>query len=314
MISCLTDYIGLRDVQNSPSSGLYVNDLPGITTQQFTDTRSQEIAALESEWDAIEKRAIRGFESDLKFHLRKYFKNHQTIGTEVTGYVDDDVVVDHGAGVYSGVLIDFYGQSENLKINVNKAKLYLTGAATFNVKIFDANTGTELFTKSVSGTAGLNEVDIFQEFTVYDYNRLFVCYDTVLPYKMYDVPAPWVVSSQKISTSSTILHEDMTGDETGIAVNYSIKCGIDEFVCNRLDLFEESYLYRLGIEFLKQAHYSDRFNRYTLLGRERREEMLMDFKEQYKENLDSALKDLKVRDDGVCFICNKAINQKVLIP
>lgn len=314
MISCLTNYIGLRDVQTEPESGLYLNDLPGITTEQFELSRSLEVAVISEEWTALESRAIRGFEKDLKFRLRKYFKNHSIISSESTGYIDDNVLVSHGAGVYSGVLIDFYGQSPNLKISIENVKLNLTAGATFNIKIFDANIGTELFTDSVTGVAGINTFKVQEEYSVFDHNRIFVCYDTVQPYKMYDVPAPWSVSSQKISTGATVLHDDLSSDGTGIAVNYNVKCGIDEFVCNRLSLFQEAFLYKLGIEFLQQSKYSDRFNRYTLLGEDKRNEMMTDYKEQYENLVSSAFHDIKVNDDGVCFICNKAITQKVLIP
>ena len=95
-------------------------------------------------------------------------------------------------------------------------------------------------------------------------------------------------------------------------VNFSIKCGIDAFVSNRLELFQEAYLMKLAIEFLKTSDYSEKINRFTMLDRERKNEMMMSYTESYKIALDSAFEDLDVPDDGVCFICNKSITQKVL--
>ena len=313
MISCLVGYIGLKTIADSPTSGIFLNELPGITTEQFDLSRSQEIAAIAKEWESLENKAIRNFESDLKYHLRKYFKNHSVITSNTTGYINEKVLVGHG-NVYSGVLIDLYNQSPNLKVSIENVKINLVSADTFNVKIFDANLGTELFTKEVDGVAGLNTVKINKEFAVYDYNRIFVAYDTVTPYRMYDILAPWSVGSYSVLTTSQVIIGNLNPEATGLSVNYSVKCGIDEFVCNRLSLFQESFIYRLGLEFLRTSKYSDRINRYTLLGKERRDDMMADFTEQYKESIEAAFQDLKVDDDGICFICNKAITKKVLIP
>jgi len=314
MISCLVDFIGLRGISESPDSGIYVNDMPGITTEQFTSTRSQEIGSISDEWDVLETRAIQSFENDLKSNLKKYYQNYTLVSTEATGYVDGNDVVDHGASVYSGILIDLYNQSENLKVVFNSVKINLPSAQTFNIKIFDANTGVQLHTQSVTGVAGLQTVKILKEYAVYDYNRLFICYDTVEPYKAYPYASPYAVSGSYINTSLLPLHGSLESGETGMMLSYSVKCGIDEFVCNRIELFQESYLYRLAIEFIKTSQYSDKINRYTLLDQETKQRLLEEYTIEYNRLIDSCFKDLKVTDDGTCFICNKSITKKVLIP
>ncbi len=316
MIDCLTSYIGLKRVNDSPTSSLFLNDLPWVTTNQFEQIREidENDGILES-WNTLEERAIRAFESDLQFELKKFYQNYQIINSGLTGFVDDNTLVDHGSGKYAGWLFDVSSYSPSLKIEFNDIRINLASAETFNIKIFDANTGEELFTKSVSGEIGVNVVKITESFAVYNHNKLFIAYDTVIPYRIFNDPTvPGVISQGSISTSSTVLSTNISSSEVGIAVGYNVRCSIEEFVCSRLTLFLEPYLYKLGIEFLKTAKYTDNLTKYSLLNLEQANEAIEEAKVEYRRLLDSSFEDLTVPDDGICFICNKAITQKVLIP
>ena len=317
MITCLTDYIGLRNVSDdseAPTSGIYVNDLPGISSQHFSDIVNDELDGISAEWDKIEERSIRAFETDLRSRLKKYFTGYQLISSGITGYVDDNTQANHGSGVYSGWLFDMYTFSPSLKVEINDVRVNLVSAQNFNVKIFDANTGLELYTKAVVGVQGAQTIKINQSFAVYQHNKIFVCYDTVSPYRVYQNPTFGAISAGSISTSSTVLSDNLSSAETGLEVTYNIKCSIEEFVCHRLENFQEAYLYRIGLEFLKNSKYSDKINRWTLLDIETTNQLIEEFKMEYENLLESSLMDLKVPDDGICFICNKAISEKVLIP
>ena len=316
MIDCLTSYIGLKRVNDSPTSDLYLNDLQGITTNQFEKIREiDENDGISAAWTTLEGRAIRAFESDLKFALKKYFQNYQTIFSGITGFVDDNTLADHGSGKYAGWLFDMSSYSASLKIEFNDIRIHLASALDFNVKIFDANTGEQLFTKAITGVAGVNVIKILKSYAIYNHNKLFIAYDTVIPYRVFNDPSvPGAISQGAISTSSTVLSTNITASEVGSAVGYNVKCSIEEFVCSRLELFLEPYLYKLGIEFLKTAKYSENLNRYTLLDSEQKNELIDEYKIEYQRLLDASFEDLHVPDDGICFICNKAISKKVLIP
>ena len=317
MIDCLTGHVGLKRVSTGdPTSGLYINDLHGITTNQFEATREiDENDGIEESWNTLENRAIRSFETDLKFNLKKYFKNHQTISTGLTGFIDDNTLADHGSGKYAGWLFDVSSYAQALKLEINDVRITLAAAQNFNVKIFDANTGKELFTKAVTGVAGLNVIKILQGYAVYDHNKIFVAYDTVIPIRIFNDPmVPGVISQGSITTTSTVLAENIDSSEVGMAVGYNVKCSIEEFVCSRLELFLEPYLKKLGLEFLKASKWSDNWTRYNLLDTEPSNELIEEYKMEYQELLDSTFQDLQVPDDGICFICNKMISKRVLIP
>lgn len=316
MIDCLTGYVGLKRVAESPTSDQFINDLHGITTNQFQNTREiDENDGILKSWQTLEGRAIRSFETDIKFNLKKYFRNHQTISTGITGFIDDNELADHGSGKYAGWLFDVSTYAQALKIEINDVRLTLATAQDFNVKIFDANTGEQLFTKAVTGSAGLNIVKILKSYAIYNHNKIFVAYDTIIPIRVFNDPfVPAVISQGSITTTSTVLAANIGASEVGMAVGYNVKCSIEEFVCSRLELFLEPYLRKLGIEFLKETKYSDTFNRYNLLDDETSNLLIEDYKAEYKDLLDSTFQDLQVPDDGICFICSKAISKMVLIP
>lgn len=316
MIDCLVNHVGLKRIADSPSSDVYVNDLNGISTNQFETTREiDENDGTLAAWRTLEGRAIRSLETDIKFNLKKYFKNHQTISTGITGFIDDNELADHGSGKYAGWLFDVFNNVQALKIEINDIRVTLASAENFNVKIFDANTGEQLFTKVITGVSGLNVVKILKSYAAYNHNKIFVAYDTVIPIRVFNDPSvPGVISQGSITTTSTVLAANIDASEVGMAVGYNVKCSIEEFVCSRLELFLEPYLKKLGIEFLKASRDSDDFNRYNLLNDEQSSKLIDEFTQEYKDLLDSTFQDLQVPDDGICFICNKAISKRVLIP
>ncbi|MEE9571458.1 MAG: hypothetical protein V3W20_00245 [Candidatus Neomarinimicrobiota bacterium] len=316
MINCLVGYVGLKKIVITPTSGLFINDLHGITTNQFETVREldENDGILES-WNTLEDRAIRLLERDIMSNLKKYYQNHSIITSGLTGFVDDNTLVNHGGNVYAGWLFDMSDYSPSLKLEINDIRVHLTADENFNVRIFDANTGEQLFIKAVTGTSGQNIVKILQEYAVYNHNKIFVAYDTVIPIRIFNDPTvPGLISQGSVNTSSTVLAENIDSSEVGMAVGFNVKCSIEEFVCSRLELFTEPLLYKLGIEYLKNSKYSEEFTRFNLLDTEQTNELIEEYTTQYQDLLDSTFLDLKVPDDGICFICNKMISKKTLIP
>lgn len=316
MIDCLVGHIGMIGIQDSPTSDIYLNDFPGITTERLKIIREQgEDDGLVDAWEKIEAKAIRDFESDLKFHLKKYFQNYTAVNSGITGYIDDNTIANHGSGYYSGFLFDLTTYVTSLKLEINDARIYLASAANFNIKIFDANTGVQLYSQAVVGVEGINTIKINYAIAAYKHNKVWVVYDTVVPIRAFPSPHwPGALSQGRIPTGSAQIASNLDASETGIMLSWVIKCGIDEFVCNRISLFEDSFSYRLAIEFFRQSKYSTELSRYTLIDSSVTDEQIAELKEDYERKINSLFEDLDVPDDGTCFICNKLINDRVLLP
>ena len=319
MISCLKNYIGVKGVAGyeQPDSDYFINDLEGITTDQLEEiSDDDDHYEPRLAFDDIYNRGSRLLESDIKTTLKKYFKRYSYFKNGITGFYKSDTSTTVGAN-YNGWYFDLSYESKNLTLNLTSIDVYLTAAADFTIYIFDFVTGQELETIGVSGIAGKNTFRIEKFYPLHRYNEIFICYDEqeIITYKADDYGLDGLsLRRGNISKAVSIVSDNFNGAETGLVLNYNIECSVDNFVCMRLSIFKDAFLYKLGVEFCKERISSDRINRYTLMDRDQAIELKDSFEKQYKELLDNALRDLRVESDGVCFECNKAVNYKIILP
>ena len=87
-MNCLTNYIGLRGCSTTtPASGLYVNDLPGISLKAIVSLTNEEEKTYLELWDMIERRAQSRFSLDVREHMQKSYKiKSLTQGVNTLGY------------------------------------------------------------------------------------------------------------------------------------------------------------------------------------------------------------------------------------
>lgn len=324
MISCLDNYIGLLDVTVNPTSGRYVNELPGIDTAQFDLIRKDEAYDIDSAWNDIETRAIRKFETKLNQWGARYFRNFSYVENNVTAqYINNDQVPSNTD--YRGWLFrDWASWQKNLSLNLQFVELYSTSNVTSSILVFDARTGDQIDAISFDFVADqINRVFINKQYPLWKYTDLFICYDAedVTSLKVRNLNFGNFRGSRqgKISNSATVLKDNIAGVGTegqGLILTFSLNCAWDNFVCQRIQLFEEPYMYALGVEFCNERLFSDRINQYTLLDHERAINLRDQLNEDFESMMDSALKSLSI-DFGpqdYCFRCSREINYAPLLP
>ena len=321
MINCLFDYIGLLDVTTS-KSGTYLNRLQGIDTNQLDLIRNNETYNIEDAWDDIQNRAIEEFEQRISEWATKYYRNRSYVANIVTGQYDTNDSISTSNN-YAGWLFDgTYGYYKNMRLVIQDVHLYSTGTVQSDITIFNAVTGDTLETISYTFIEGINRVPIGKTFAAWEYPKIFIAYNEndVSTIKASDLiyQNTFSTSEGRIGVGSTVLADsinDVGSSGQGLIVSYNIECSIDNWVCQRLDLFRSPFLYLLGYEFCQERLYSDRINRYTLLNRDRAKELgdyfLNRFNTQIKETL-SALSIDYGRD--YCFACERDVNYKTLLP
>ena len=316
MIDCLTNYIGVRGLPpyEDPDSGYYINDLQGITTQKLEDISDDaDHYEVRLAWDDIYNRASRLLESDIKTALKKYFKRYSYIDNGITGFIDDSTSITQ-SNSYSGVYFNFGYDSKNLALNVSKISIYLVDAVDFNIYVYDLNTGEKLDEIAYSGSVGYNTFNVGKNYAVHKHSRIYVCYDAsvVNTIEMTDYKSLGLISTGSITSS--FLSANFDGANTGLSVTYNLDCSVSNFVCQRIDSFKDAFLYKLGVEFCNETLYTERINRWSLVDRDDAVLLKVDFKEEYDQLIEAALKDLKVNEADICFECNKAVNYKTLLP
>jgi hypothetical protein len=318
MIDCLNNYIGVRGLTpyEDPDSGYYINDLQGITTEQLEEISDEDDHyEVRLAWDDIYDRASRLLETDIKTHLKKYFKRYSFIDNGITGQLTKSETLS-SASNYNGITFDLGYQSKNLVLNINGFSLFLNTAKDFDVFIYDLNSGEKLDEIRFNGVAGLSTYRINKNYAVHNYSNVFVCYDAseISVLKMAEYKPHGFTQSGSISKSNLLLDAYFDGGDTGISVTFNLECSVSNFVCQRIDNFKDAFLYKLGIEFCNERIYSDRINRYTLMDRDDAVSLRDEFKEEYNSLIESSLKDLRIDENDDCFECNKAVNYRAMLP
>lgn len=79
MLTCLYDYIGLNDCNNSgvyeqPESGIYLNQLPGISIESIDKIANSEQVTYKRVWDSVQRMAAQQFKVDITSELSRCFR------------------------------------------------------------------------------------------------------------------------------------------------------------------------------------------------------------------------------------------------
>lgn len=321
MISCLSNYIGIRSITgyDQPESGKFVNGLPGITTDILEDISVSDDYTLQLAWADILDRAIQRLEGDINVWASKYFLNYSLVGNNITGQYDDNNSI-ATSNHYNGWYFDFYSYSKNLNIAFNSVELYTANAVASSIKIFSATTGDLLDEIDFTSVAGqINTIYIAKEYPIWKYPNLFITYDenVIQTIEADDIFAAQYdfLSARRVGTGTAATKTNLVGTPAiGMIINYNLSCSIDNFVCHRRELFKEAFWYLLGVEFCNERLFSDRINRYTLLNRDEATELHDKLNADYEKKINGVLKGLRMNENDECFVCNKAVNYRTMLP
>jgi hypothetical protein len=322
MISCLTDYIGLEDV-TTPKSGRYINELPGLDTDWFDEIRKSETYDIDQAWGRVQDRAIRKFEQHINKAATKYFRNYSYIDNAVTSQITTDSDISKTSN-YAGWLFDeFSPGGKNLTIVIPWVDIYSSDNAVSAVYIYNAVTGDLIDTVTHTFTSGIiNRVTMRKEYPSWKYPKLFVCYDesVIGSKKTTDTNFGYSfnLAQKRVPSTSSIVSANLvsTGSSgQGMMMAYSISCSLDNYICQRLNIFEEPFLYLLGAEFVQESLFSKRVNEHTLLDRDEAKILRDELMNEYKEMINGVLTGLRVDyPNDYCFQCEREVNYKVLLP
>lgn len=321
MISCLNDWIGLLDV-TTPGSGKYLNRLPGIDTRQLDTIRDAETYNIEDAWDDIQNTAIDEFEQRLQMWASKYYDRYSYIENAVSGQYEKNTSVPQGSN-YVGWLFDggfsFY---KNMKLIIPYVDLYTVNAVGSSIRIYNAVTGDLLDTVSFSSQANtINRITINKEYPTWKYPKIFVAYD--------DSEVQTIIASdlgfnnqinfaeKTVAKSLSVVDTNLDGvgsQGQGLIITYNIQCSLDNFICQRIQLFTTPFMYLLAHHFCLERLYSDKISHYTLLNKPRAEELSQHYLDRFEEMIQSTLEGLDAWDWDYCFRCDRDVTYRILMP
>jgi len=330
-MNCLRDYIGLRYCGNTttPPSGLYVNDLTGISLRQLTSLTDEESATFTELWNTIQTRAESRFAVDVRDAMGSKYKI-STLNQAVNMGRGIESTSASAPSNMSGFVIELVDPSVTefipsalTYISLQTLQFYADASdagETKTVAIFDTLTGATLFTTTVTLTTGWNVVQVNTKLTGSFNslpNRVF-CGITSSALTVYDMDTPddligtgccqarirGAYSSQTTGITSDEL--TYTGNTYGLSATFSVQCAWDGMVCQNKDIFARPYWYCLGVELLTEQMYSTKLNSYTTIDKMTAAKLRDEFIIEYNKSLSQICDNMEL-DCDCCIECSGSV-------
>lgn len=321
-MNCFDNLVGVANVCGNSTSGLYLNDLPGISVENADATIDSEyysgIQLLERKIEFAQNAVINFMRSQASTKLKsKTMVNSSTIGVYKSGL---NTIANYEQG------IRFKATNYNhieLYVSTITANIQYTG--DFDVNVYDLITGNLLDT--FSGISVSGEYATIQVNKAYPVNKQNLDIAFVIdgslgqslktdlrPNFCSDCHSTWNNGYTNVSGVSIQNDGNKTINHTnGLSILYSISCSVEPFVCSMANLLSWAILHKAGAEVIKEMKVSNRLNNIVLLNRDEFDGLIEAYENEYMSSLKGVL-DSMVLPNDFCFDCNKSINKVVNIP
>lgn len=336
----MIDYVGLKNCNlPDPASGVYVNSLPGMTTEMVDKIASSEDVNFAGVWADIQNRAYLRLKNDVITEMFKYVKFNQVVyqtrklmKAYPTGFNDVPA-----SPVYTGVY-QMMPESKYSEYRLNEIYVYNNSGApvTTTLNVWDVNDGSVLYTQSVDLIDGLNTIEINKVFELrWRIIELFIGIDTsgfnsvetlndFYYYYSNDggcaaqatfgygaLRGVFQLYPATYDPTLPMVYNNIrkTGIGKGVAMGAELRCSVEMFIDENKQLLTQSWQYLLGCELLLEKIYqnvgSTRLNFFTKGNLEQTKELQELFEARYKNNLERTLDAIPLTGQGICFECEE---------
>jgi hypothetical protein len=292
-------------------------DLPGIDTDMLTAIARDTDEDYEDIWPTIYKRSWKNMVSDVSKNIQdKFLLNLQLVNRETSKFLDDANGNSGLAGIKIGMLLPRYAKTHVISISVYSQAIYAS-APIFTVYDTDED-GDVLGTITTALVVGKNTINVD---TDYDTDNIFIAYNPAIytlrqTENRYFNTGYWdfspIICDMCLWDDYHGTFEQVNGG--GINVKYNIYCSIEKFVCENINLFDQTLLYKIGHEITVERRLGERLNKFTVMIEERWVELEAFYKAQYETNLMNVVRGKNILEDMVCFTCNKTVGQSYQLP
>jgi hypothetical protein len=322
---CLQDYIGLRGCgTTTPPSGLYINDLPGISLKQLVALTNEEEATYVDLWNMIQRRAQNRFNLDVRQAMGNHYKMKSllqginlgnVIGSTTTASTD-----------YLGFTIELiespdyqYVPSPLASIHIQDLYYYAPpgqGILTVDLHVQDINTGQVLWNEVANVTDGWNTIPVNTTFhNNYAVNswQLVVYFDTLNAQTVVDMNLPFNhtipgccdvrIQGAAFDSGQPVTYSSST---SGLSGTFTIVCNWESLICQNKTVFSRAYWFLLGIELLTEQLYSTKLNQFTTVNLQRCKELREEYQVEYMKALEQIAGGFKLACD-CCIECNEQV-------
>lgn len=335
MIGCFENLIGIKTQCGEPvasDSGYYLQDLPLINLKladSMSDGQNSAYQSLKKRLDFSGNNLV----NDVRNRLAPYFLKKSVMSATQAGYYQDNKRAVPGlAGNYKGIQIRI-SEYEYLDVFISEVSLFVNHTGQVPIQVIDLVQGRVIDTINVTSVAGqIVRVPIHKTYSSNgQYVNLFIGYDStgIDSYftNIYTQPGRYLsgcsacrptwsyrnmfmaIYSRSLPVAGPLIMNNLTGINEcgGVSLTISLSCSMDKWICQMKNVLAYPLLYLAGVEILKEAMASDRFNSLLTLNRDKMAAVIEDYELEYGKAMDGIFKNLSLPND-ICFKCNSKIN------
>lgn len=334
-MECLRDYIGVLGCGAvTPTSGKYINGLPGISLESIQALANDEQKTFIGVWNEVQERALAKFPIEVNEGFSKRYRLKQIRSSlNLLKRIDDSVLAPAIAKKrgFSAELTTAgsYFTASNLQVHyIESLSIYVVDKTEIqpnpiNIYVVDLDTEEILDTFTIATgiyVNGWNEVFVGRN---YASSRIACVYDATLvksPLQAINTLtangyasmanaiyggycSPLLRGVEYVTADSPDFGSNMFG-LTGVL---GVKCRYDNVVCDNRDMFAYPWWYFLGAEMMIERINSDRLNPFTGLDSDKAAGLYDDFMAEFKRSLAQVIDSTDLNLSDMCLECNKPI-------
>jgi hypothetical protein len=339
MANCFENIIGIKGQCGelvTPTSGLYVQDLPFIDLKVADSVLEEENSGVQFIKDRINY-AVNTVKNDINGRLMPFYKQASVLESNLLGFYNEQMASVAAAPVYRGIRI-YIDQYPYIEFKVSKVALYSSNfTGTKTIFVWDLRTGQQVDSFPIQLTAGqINYVEVNRKYASEKQRiNLFMGYDAT---DVVSFQSPtnrglfgctscavgetnfmgrfFAYNAGQIGLATPKLQQNMdfTGYTGGLSIQYTVECGTDAWLCSLKDRLAFAILHKTGVAICDEVLYgSKRVNSVTTIDAKKAAALKEDFEVKYQQAMDNVLWNLKLPND-ICFKCYQAVKSVTRIP
>lgn len=311
--------IGIRDYKNcaKSESGLYINDIPGITLKNATSIVTEEQKSGYELLNNIIKQAIRLTFEDFYGQVSPAFAFNLISETRHLDQFDPSILPP--VNLERGLVLKRW-RSEMAQIFVSEVYVKSASSGVFSFKILDGDKVT-----TFSNIALLaNQVKTVRVDYMADQEQIKIIGSDNL-FSMYGGPIQKGISGcgycgGSASDGFFITGWNGTKEESryfGIGVHASVRCYEENVICQLLNKMFFLFWYRAGMLYYEDLLSSNRLNPITLYTKELAQKNLDMLTDKYEKAFKTFIPTIQTflkSTKGECFTCNPSIRYAISAP
>lgn len=333
-MACFDNYIGIEHCDSdAPSSGKYLKD-GGISLHELNMIAGTDYTDGIAFGEAKIDHAVSLIQNDIYSHFANKYKSKSLIDNGRVGHVLDNMIEVTGANQLRGVQLKFTQKADFIKMYIKDVEIFCNYTGNIPIYIYDVKQNKLLDTFTLVSVADeVSTISVNKYYTgtqkdlsiavLYNANNI-TSYKTTIGstgcarceinnFTFCDkfVSARGVYKSGTVVTQAGLAGLGHTG---GISVNYSIECDQENWICIHKKLIALPVIYKASSEIMTYAMYQSERTNFETMDKEMMKERRDFYELQYREQMDSILKNIDVPADTNCFICKQSTTTRRVLP